>query len=115
MTRPPRRKSMSPQQKKAASYAKDRRNDYGESPHGSRKNIPRARARAQRKLRHADKAALGDLEAAVERVPLRLRKPKWKKSPDVSLGLHLRRRRLREALNGFAAGDLWPDRWTRRQ
>jgi hypothetical protein len=30
----------SPQEKKALSYAKDRRNDYGENDKSSRKNIP---------------------------------------------------------------------------
>jgi hypothetical protein len=41
-----------PQEKKQLSYEKDRRNCYGESPHGARKSIPkrkRLRNRANRK------------------------------------------------------------------
>jgi hypothetical protein len=41
-----------PQEKKQLSYKKDRRNCYGESPHGARKSIPRRkklRNRANRK------------------------------------------------------------------
>ncbi len=33
----------SPQEKKALSYAKDRRNEYGENDKSSRRNIPRSK------------------------------------------------------------------------
>jgi hypothetical protein len=90
---------MSPQEKKALSLSRDRRNDYGENDKASRKSLPLARARSHRALRREDKAALRDSEAAVETVPLRLRKPKWRKWPDIALSLMLerqirRRRRL---------------------
>jgi hypothetical protein len=80
------KKTRSPQEKKALSLQKDRRNGYGESDKGSRKTIPAAKARSHRSLRHADKQALGDVDAASEVVPLTLAKPAWKKSPDVPLG-----------------------------
>ena len=40
-------KRKSPQEKKALSYAKDRRNTYGENDKSSRKNIPRNDSRSQ--------------------------------------------------------------------
>jgi hypothetical protein len=80
------KKPRSPQQKKALSLQKDRRNGYGENDKGSRKTIPAAKARGHRIARHTDKQALGDVAAAVEQIPLTLRKPAWKKSADVPLG-----------------------------
>ncbi|MFI7666548.1 hypothetical protein [Nocardia sp. NPDC049526] len=47
-----------PQQKKQLSYAKDRRNTYGENDKASRKNLPRKRARAHRANRHFDAQTL---------------------------------------------------------
>jgi hypothetical protein len=81
----PRKKTRSPQEKKALSLTKDRRNGYGQNDKSSRKAIPAAKARGHRALRHADKQALNDANAAVEVVPLTRRKPVWKKSPDVPL------------------------------
>ena len=105
------RKAKSPQEKKALSYGRDRRSGYGENDKASRKNIPRAKARAHRVLRRADKAALRDTEAAPETVPNRLRKPAWKKQPDITLGLHLRRRRLQRRLEeARLRGEPEPDR-----
>lgn len=49
---------LTPQEKKALSYENDRRNCYGESPHGARKIIPRRKAAQRRGYRHAVKAAL---------------------------------------------------------
>ena len=40
----------SPQEKKRLSYAKDRRNDYGENDKSSRKNIRRNKRACQRPL-----------------------------------------------------------------
>jgi hypothetical protein len=45
-------KTRTPQQKKALSYARDRRNVYGEAPHASRKNIPLRKALRNRSNRH---------------------------------------------------------------
>ncbi|MGI5182656.1 hypothetical protein ACQEVZ_41020 [Dactylosporangium sp. CA-152071] len=42
----------SPQEKKALSYAKDRRNDYGENDKSSRKNIRRNKRHPNRADRH---------------------------------------------------------------
>jgi hypothetical protein len=76
-------KVLTPQEKKALSYAKDRRNTYGENAKASRKSIPLSKARAQRAVRRSDKVAI---EASVEDVALTRPKPKWKKTPDKPLG-----------------------------
>jgi hypothetical protein len=82
----PRKRPRSPQEKKALSLTKDRRNRYGENDKGSRKTIPAAKARSHRVVRRTDKQALADSEAAMETVAPTLRKPDWKKTPDTPLG-----------------------------
>ncbi|MBG0824489.1 hypothetical protein HS048_27655 [Planomonospora sp. ID91781] len=84
----------SPQEKKRLSYAKDRRNDYGENDKGSRKNIRRSKRAPHRANRHRAhqvlEAAVGAVdEGAAEKVEQRLlvKRPKsWEKSPDAPLG-----------------------------
>jgi hypothetical protein len=76
----------SPQEKKALSLQKDRRNRYGENDKASRKAIPAAKARSHRIVRRADKQALADGEDALETVALVRCKPHWRKVPDVPLG-----------------------------
>lgn len=100
-------KQKSPQEKKALSYAKDRRDDYGENDKASRKNLPRKRARVHRANRHRAHqgllAATGlvDAEAAeaTEDGLRGKREQKFRKSPDVSLAeyvaFRLRRRSQR--------------------
>ncbi|MFE3545734.1 hypothetical protein ACFXK0_22455 [Nocardia sp. NPDC059177] len=101
----------SPQEKKALSYAKDRRNVYGENDKSSRKNIPRNKRIPNRVDRHQEQlfvTALGpvDLDAAEDcEVTLRMTRSKWhtgrwRKYPDAPLGAvvahRLARRRERE-------------------
>jgi hypothetical protein len=107
----------SPQDKKALSYARDRRNVYGENDKSSRKNIPLARRRVHNANRHADRQQLLEAagpidaeraEAAEDR--LRSRRPKsWRKSPDASLGQVLEVKRLR-ALGVPARYQAWSRR-----
>ncbi|WP_433660453.1 hypothetical protein ACQPW1_47295 [Nocardia sp. CA-128927] len=88
----------SPQEKKQLSYAKDRRNSYGENDKASRKNLPRKRARVHRANRHRAhtdlRGAIGllDVEASdAAEVRLRGRRPKtFAKHPDVPLAVHVR-------------------------
>lgn len=91
--RPPEQKS--PQQKKALSYAKDRRNDYGANDKASRKAIPARKAGENRKVRRKAAHALAGIErldeSAAERVERALahdieRVDGWTKSADVPLG-----------------------------
>ncbi|MEL7183426.1 MAG: hypothetical protein AAFY65_12555 [Pseudomonadota bacterium] len=84
-SRPPKRKRLTPQQKKALSYGRDGRNT-SEYPHAARKSIPRGKARSHRAQRRIDRAALAH---APEDAPLALGKPAWKKWPDLPLGAYL--------------------------
>jgi hypothetical protein len=96
-------KEKSPQDKKRLSYARDRRNDYGENSKSSRKNIPRAKAFANRKERHGQNQALRSVAVAetdeqIVRAELAAVTPKrrwWKKLADSPLGAYLANRRFR--------------------
>jgi hypothetical protein len=93
-----------PQEKKRLSYAKDRRNTFGENSKASRKGIPLAKARANRAERHAQDNVLSVAAEVVEpdqlaevELLVRSTKPRqWKKSPDKRLGEVLARRGLRK-------------------
>ncbi|MFD3429078.1 hypothetical protein [Nocardia fluminea] len=102
----------SPQEKKALSYAKDRRNGYGENDKSSRKNIPRNKRIRNRVGRRSD-SVLGeatgpvDLDAAEKcEVDLLARSKwqtaRWQKKPDtplrVMVAYKLRRRAHRAAM-----------------
>ncbi|MER7133432.1 hypothetical protein [Streptosporangium saharense] len=84
----------SPQEKKRLSYAKDRRNDYGENDKSSRRNIRRNKQAPHRANRHHDhqilEAAIGVVDAQTgEDVEARLlvkRRKAWRKVPDAPLG-----------------------------
>jgi hypothetical protein len=97
-------KVKNPRDKKKASYARDRRNTYGENAKSSRKNIPRAKARVRRAERRVVRQALGesaggaDAEAAETTVAnSRLQRLEgFKKSPDIPLGDYLARKRARK-------------------
>ena len=82
-----------PQEKKRLSYTKDRRNCYGESPHGARRSIPLNKAlrnRANRRYQDQQLSGLGGepdeqrYDEAESR--MRHRAPKrWNKYPDAPL------------------------------
>ena len=84
----------SPQDKKADSYAKDRRNTYGENDKSSRKNIPKSRALDHRRARRTatqplmtakgrvSEAHADDVHTAATTKWI----PTFKKSPDTPLG-----------------------------
>jgi hypothetical protein len=89
-----------PQEKKALSLAKDRRNTYGENAKASRKNIPLAKARVNRANRHLDRQLLDEalgaadetIEAKVENRVLGRRRKTWRKKADSPLGKVLERK-----------------------
>jgi hypothetical protein len=101
----PTKRSKSPREKKADSYKRDRRNTYGESPHGSRKSIPRARARDHREARRVVRPklipALGPIdEASVDEVQTKAtakRHARFKKLPDAPLGVVVERKLARRS------------------
>lgn len=86
----------SPQEKKALSYARDRRNAYGENDKSSRKNIRRNRQLDHRSNRHHAQRILGQAAGGApdpdlaDRAETRLlgRRPSipFRKSPDAPLG-----------------------------
>ena len=94
-----------PQLKKAESLAKDRRNTYGENDKASRKNIPKAKASAERAFRHAAGAAVRNAkdpgtndDADRKLADARLkRRAGFKKTPDTPLGAFLDQRDHRNA------------------
>lgn len=90
----PRKAFRSPQEKKALSYSKDRRNAYGQNDKASRKAIPARKAGENRKLRRTAGQLLNATQfvdasdADVIESSLRhdlARMGGWKKSPDVPL------------------------------
>lgn len=83
--RGPKRKRLTPQEKKALSLQRDRRNVYGEAPHAARRAIPLRKRKEARRLRKAAKAALrADPENAAAAASA---KPRWRKVPDAPLGV----------------------------
>ncbi len=102
-------KVKNPTTKKKASLARDHRNAAGENSKAARKNIPRAKARAQRKHRHTVHQALtgGEslrseelLEAAETTVAEAARTKKlrgYRKKPDEPLGEHIAQQAGRRA------------------
>ena len=83
-----------PQQKKASSYKKDRRNCYGENSKASRKNIPKAKAHTRRAYRHKVNESLHEARRAAPSAELgqeefnaiSIRRKQWKKVPDEAIG-----------------------------
>lgn len=100
----------SPQEKKALSYAKDRRNVFGENDKASRKAIPARKASESRKVRRKARQTLdvidGTEEAKADVIESSLRHDVertggWKKGPDAPLSEFIElqaRRRLRREL-----------------
>jgi hypothetical protein len=76
-----------PQQKKAESYAKDRRNTYGENAKSSRKNIPRNQRLRNRAVRRIARMAFAPStldEEWVDAVEVRVkakRRKAWRSGP----------------------------------
>jgi hypothetical protein len=93
----------SPQEKKALSYARDRRNAFGENDKSSRKAIPLRKRLVNRANRHAARQQLSEVGDRVtaeraDRIEERVQgtKPKtWRKWPDEPLGQVLERKRQR--------------------
>jgi hypothetical protein len=92
--KPPR----SPQEKKALSYERDRRNAYGESDKGARKTIPARKAGENRKDRRkvaqslvvlptVDAAAAEMIESDAAQDVCRV--GGWTKAPDIPLADHI--------------------------
>ncbi|HKR21174.1 MAG TPA: DUF2255 family protein [Pyrinomonadaceae bacterium] len=93
-------KKRTPQEKKALSYARDRRNAYGEAPHAARKSIPLRKAKRNRANRHnADQqlaypgTAFDEALADAVESQMKHRAPSfWGKYPDIPLSEMIRKK-----------------------
>ncbi len=98
----PKRKRLTPQEKKAISLERDRRNAYGLNRGAVRRIIALRKAQANRVVRRTARAALRvfgqDDSGAIYGLRLRSR---WKKWPDASLRDHIdASREKRKTLHG---------------
>lgn len=89
-----------PQEKKALSLSRDRRNTYGNNQKAARKAIPLRKALENRRVRHGDNQALSQSvqldEAALDLAESSARHgvnrlSGWKKCPDETLGTVIER------------------------
>lgn len=100
-----------PQEKKSLSYAKNRRNTYGENDKASRKSIPLAKALSIRADRHEKNLLLAtavglessDRLTAVENDVRAVGPRFWRKMPDSRLGEVLGRKAVRRRAQGSGA------------
>ncbi len=84
--RPPKRKRLTPQEKKRLSYLRDRREAYGQNDKAARRLVPLHKAKANRRVRRGDKLALAAADPdALEMIAPRRPKPDWRKAPGVTL------------------------------
>jgi hypothetical protein len=83
----------SPQDKKALSYKKDRRNSYGENAKASRNAIPRHKALSNRAIRRSANRALRDQgQDDSDNVAQAMSVKRWRKVPDAQLGETVKRK-----------------------
>jgi len=119
-----------PQEKKALSYAKDRRNDYGENDKSSRKNIRRNKRIPNRADRHRERQVLADATSTgvamdmAERAESRLlakksmwttkRWRKWRDAPLAKIVAYKLRRRADTGMDDPASVEVRIERILRR-
>ncbi|GIH14421.1 hypothetical protein Raf01_25930 [Rugosimonospora africana] len=121
----------SPQEKKALSYAKDRRNDYGENDKSSRRNIRRNKRLPNRADRHREHQVLaiatgaGIVDEVVEQAEAMLLAKKsmwmtkrWRKYRDAPLAdivVNRLRRRIRLGMEDPTTAEVRIERVRGRQ
>lgn len=103
-------KIKSPQDKKRLSLDRDRRNTYGESPHGARKSIPQRKAKQHQEERRASSQTLAqhlvtseieDLDKIENDIKVKTRLKRlsgFKKVPDVPLGKVIEQKKKRREI-----------------
>lgn len=99
------RRVRTPQDKKAASLARDRRNTYGENDKSSRRAIRLRKRWRSRLARQALRRALesGQSDAEDAGLPVPAPRGRWRKHPDTALGVLLQHRRLRRLTRDLRA------------
>jgi hypothetical protein len=124
------RRGRSPQEKKALSYARDRRNDYGENDKASRKSIRRRKRDPNRSDRHRERQVLAgasgiavdpqvveDAERALATKKSKwytVRWRKWRDAPLADIIENRLRRRERAGMDDPALVEARIDRIRRR-
>jgi hypothetical protein len=105
---------MTPQEKKALSYERDRRNLYGEHDKSSRRNIRRNKRFPNRANRHRARQAFkgAEVERAEERLSGR-RDQRWRKCGDATLKDAVAYRLRRRAQLGIIDPELAEERLRR--
>lgn len=110
-----RRVRRTPQDKKQLSYERARRNNYGENDKGSRKSIRRNKRYPNRSNRHRDRQVLDGASGPMdERVPDVVeqtlyvkRRRRWRKWPDIPLGIRVEAAlERRQQLEGGRGGQV---------
>ena len=105
-------KRLTPQEKKQLSYERDRRNAYGQNDKASRKAIPLRKRLISRAYRRNTQQLLPKNELGLDQDRLEsadvsvatVRRPGWRKSPDMPLGEWVvHQREKRERLTGRKA------------
>ena len=120
----------SPQEKKSLSYAKDRRNDYGENDKSSRKSIRRRKREPNRADRHRERQVLAVVtRVAIDQViaadaerALAAKKSKWytmqwrkwRDAPLADIVVNRLRRRAHAGMDDPALVEARVDRIRRR-
>ena len=101
------KKERTPQEKKLLSYAKDRRNDYGENDKSSRKAIKFRKAWVnqsyRRTINQIVKSSIETADSEFENVDNKakeLRRKEWKKFADKPLGKYIEAKKRRKS-NGL--------------
>ena len=101
---------LSPREKKTLSYARDRRNSYGENDKASRKAIPARKAGENRKVRRKAAQAIAQVERVDEAAAVALesslkhdieRVGGWTKGSDMPLQEFLQRQAHRRSRRGI--------------
>ncbi|MGX9354950.1 hypothetical protein ACS3SW_07240 [Roseobacteraceae bacterium S113] len=89
------RKRVSPREKKALSYAKDRREDFGQNDKASRRLVPLRKAQSNRQVRRAGQHLLAEDADAAQAAFERAQKRRFRKCAGSALGDHVTRQTKR--------------------
>lgn len=112
------KRQKTPQEKKAESYAFDRRDTYGENNKSSRKNVPRGKTRVNRNYRHTirQKLVLSGTELSeqladtIDVEARNIHRGRFQKWPGTPLGEVVQAKLERRAVLERKAFRLWQER-----
>lgn len=99
------KRSLTPQEKKELSYARDGRNTFAESRRQAEKIIARRKSKANRAFRRAEAQALAAASADADVFVARTGRRSWRKIPDAPLGEYVALRLESREAGGMNAAD----------